>query len=50
MVWEQSKLLFPNLQPAPSMGREDAPACFPTPFGLGSGSQGTHLGSKLCRD
>lgn len=46
MVWEQSKLLFPNLQPTP---REDAPACFSTPSGLGSGSQGTHLGLKLCR-
>lgn len=49
MVWEQSKLLFPNLQPAPSMGREDAPACFPTPFGLRSGSQGT-LWDQSCAE
>lgn len=35
-VWEQSKLPFPNLQPSPRTGREDAPACFPTAPGLGS--------------
>jgi len=35
-VWEPSKLPFPNLQPVPSMAREDAPACFPTPPGPGS--------------
>lgn len=28
MVWEQSKLPFPNLQPAPSTGREDIPCLF----------------------
>lgn len=35
-VWELSKLPFPNLRPAPRTGREDAPACVPTPPGLGS--------------
>lgn len=34
-VWELSKLPFPNLHPTPKMGREDAPACFPTPPHLG---------------
>lgn len=28
MVWEQSKLPFPNLQPTPSMGREDVLCLF----------------------
>lgn len=34
-VWELSKLPFPNLQPAPRTGRENVPACFPTPPALG---------------
>lgn len=34
-MWELSKLPFPNLQPTPWIGREDAPACFHTPPGLG---------------
>lgn len=34
-MWEPSKLPFPNLQPTPRTKREGAPACFPTPPGLG---------------
>lgn len=38
-----------TFNPPPAWAGRTFPACFPTPSGLGSGSQGTHLGSKLCR-
>lgn len=50
MVWEQSKLPFPNLQPAPSMGREDIPCLFSHSLWSGIWFPGGHIWDQSCAE